>query len=134
MMLKRVRVFVVPFFFHAQRGLFFWMWRVVRKGFFLLFEFLLALLIFSSVYLASHTQKIENNSAYRLSEVVCTDLLSIWLLGEDDISLVARQMLPHSSISLSTSPIFPQKPHSFVCFAQRLHNGVFDTQYILIEW
>lgn len=106
----------------------------MRKGFFLLFEFLIALLLFSSVFFSASIHSSENSSNYRLSEVVCTDLLSIWLLGEDDLQSIASEMLPQGSFSFSSIPLYSKKSHSFSCFAQRMRNGALENQYIIIEW
>jgi hypothetical protein len=106
----------------------------VRKGFFLVFEFLLAWLLFFSVYAASSFTPHSSLSDYPLPELVCFDLLSVWLLDEDDLPSVARELLPLSTFSFSRQPIFSQKSHSYSCFAQRLRNNVRETQYILIEW
>lgn len=106
----------------------------MRKGFFLLLELIIALLIFSSVYVTTHSFITNDNSSFILPEITCTDLLSLWLLGENDLSSIASEILPISSVSFSSAPIFSVKVHSTACFAQRMHNGVVESLYILIEW
>lgn len=106
----------------------------MRKGFFLLFEFLLALLLFSSVYAATLLSSPTDDSTYRLSEIICHDLLSVWLLGEDDLSSAAAELLPPFSFTLSTGPLSSQKSHSVSCVAYRTRHSSVETQYILIEW
>jgi hypothetical protein len=86
------------------------------------------------VFIAIHASPAPDDSAYRLSEIACHDLLSMWLLGEDDISSLAAELLPPSSFSRSTGSIFPQKSHSVACFAHRFRHSVFETNYFLIEW
>lgn len=106
----------------------------MRKGFFLAFELVIAFLLFLSVYAAFTTHHSFDNDSKTIPEVACLDLLSIWLLGEEDISLVAREILSDSSVSFSTEPLFSQKPHSVACFASRFREGVVENLYILIEW
>lgn len=107
-----------------------------EKGFFLLLELVIALLLFLSFYAAA--QSYSPFPAFylpsRAAEVVCYDLLSIWVAGESDVSSLAQDLLPASSIAFSPTPIFASRSNSFSCHAFRFARGIEESLYILIEW
>lgn len=107
-----------------------------KKGFFLLFELVIALLLFLSFYAAaqSHFSASSFSLPSRVAEVGCYDLLSLWVSGEEDVSSLARAWLPDASFSLSSTPIYSSREQSFACHALRFQRGVEESLYILIEW
>ncbi|MBM3282303.1 MAG: hypothetical protein FJY86_03110 [Candidatus Diapherotrites archaeon] len=112
----------------------------MSKGFFLVFEFLVALLLFSAVYVSvlstSSSDHFSNNSR-ELAILTCVDFLHLWLLGEEDISSLASELDYFSFISFSSTPFTASTTNdssSYVCSASRWHRGVNETLFIRLEW
>lgn len=110
----------------------------MSKGFFLVFEFLIALLLFSGVYVSvlSLADDYPSNTSRELAILTCVDLLHVWLLGEEDISSLASEWDYFSSMAFSSTP-FPASPtnsSSYVCSASRWHRGVREALFIRLEW
>ena len=111
--------------------------RVSReKGFFLLLELVIALLLFLSFYAAVQSYSSENPFSLpaRAAEIACYDLLSLWVSGEENISFFAGEIIPSAHISFSPAPIFASHTRAFACHAFRFKNGAEESLYILIEW
>ena len=103
------------------------------RGFFLLFELVVGLLLLSSVWQSSFSYSFSLSPSPLAR--VCWDVVSIWSAGEGDLSAVERALAPEGKISHSIVPFSPDLSSArvFVCEGERFRDGKWEQLFVRVE-
>ncbi len=102
------------------------------KGFFLIFELVLALLLFFSV--GNSISSPQRTNSFSVLERVCWDTVNLWVLGENDLSslslyLAAPGKIQFSSVSFSSV----SASNAFICSGERFRAGKWESLFVRVE-